>query len=101
MKFKIISKTNEEYISLTDGCLRFTDSYQFLSCSLEELGKTKEDDDFNVLNKEFPKKCQYLNKKVSYAYEYFKYFDEDYQKPVSNLKNISLVNLKNVLMMKK
>ena len=32
-KFDIIPKTNEEYKSVTYGCIRFIDSYQFLSSS--------------------------------------------------------------------
>ena len=31
VKTKIIPKTNEEYISVKYGCIRFTDSYRFLS----------------------------------------------------------------------
>ena len=31
VKFDIIPKTNEEYISATYGCIRFIDSYRFLS----------------------------------------------------------------------
>ena len=34
VKFKIIPKTNEEYISVVYGCIRFIDSYRFLSSSL-------------------------------------------------------------------
>ena len=30
IKFDIIPKTNKEYISVTYGCIRFIDSYQFL-----------------------------------------------------------------------
>ena len=40
VKFDIIPKINEEYISLTYGCLRFIDSYRFLSSSLDSLDKT-------------------------------------------------------------
>ena len=40
VKFKIIPKTNEEYISVTYGCIRFIDSYRFLSSSLDSLVKT-------------------------------------------------------------
>ena len=29
--FEITPKTNEEYISVTYGCIRFIDSYRFLS----------------------------------------------------------------------
>ena len=32
--FKILPKTNEEYISITYGCVKFMDSYRFLSSSL-------------------------------------------------------------------
>ena len=35
--FDNIPKTNEEYISVTYGCIRFLDSYRFLSMSLEGL----------------------------------------------------------------
>ena len=35
VKFDNIPKTNEEYISVIYGCIRFVDSYQFLSSSLD------------------------------------------------------------------
>ena len=35
--FDIIPKTNEEYISVTYGCIRFIDSYRFLSSGLDSL----------------------------------------------------------------
>ena len=38
--FDIIPKTNEEYISVTYGCIRFIDKYRFLSSSLDSLVKT-------------------------------------------------------------
>ena len=37
---EIIPKTNEEYISVTYGCIRFIDSYRFLSSGLDSLVKT-------------------------------------------------------------
>ena len=40
VKFEIIPKTNEEYISVTYGCIRFIDSYRFVSSSLDSLVKT-------------------------------------------------------------
>ena len=40
VKFKIIPKTNEEYIAVKYGCIRFIDSYRFLSESLDNLLKT-------------------------------------------------------------
>ena len=37
VKFDIIPKANEEYISVTYGCIRFIDSYRFQSSSLDSL----------------------------------------------------------------
>ena len=85
VKFEIIPKTNEEYISVKYGCIRFIDSYRFLSESLDKLVKNLDEDDFKILKKEFPDKSQYLNKKLAYPYEYSNSFD-DYKKLVDNLK---------------
>ena len=40
VKFDIIPKTNEEYISVTYGCIRFIDSHRLLSNGLDSLVKT-------------------------------------------------------------
>ena len=40
VKFETIPQTNEEYISVTFGCIRFKDSYLFLSSSLGSLVET-------------------------------------------------------------
>ena len=40
IKLDIIPKTNEEFIGVTFGCIRFVDSYRFLSSSLDSLVKT-------------------------------------------------------------
>ena len=85
VKFKIIPKTNEEYISVKYGFIRFIDSYRFLSESLDKLVKNLDEDDCKILKKEFPDKWQYLNKKLAYPYEYFNSIN-DYQKPVNTLK---------------
>ena len=85
VKFKIIPKTNEEYIAVKNGCIRFIDSCRFLSESLDKLVKNLDEDDFKILKKEFPDKWQYLNKKLAYPHEYFNSI-EDYRKPVDNLK---------------
>ena len=39
IKSKIIPKTNEEYFTVKYGCIRFFDSYRFLSESLDNLVK--------------------------------------------------------------
>ena len=40
VEFDNIPRTNEEYISVTYGCIKFIDSYRFLSSSLDSLVKT-------------------------------------------------------------
>ena len=85
VKFKIIPKTNEEYISVKYGCIIFIDSYRFLSESLDKLVKNLDEDEFKILKTEFPDKWQYLSKKLAYPYEYFNSIN-DYQKPVNIFK---------------
>ena len=85
VKFKIIPKTNEEYIAVKYGCIRFIDSYRFLSESLDKLVQSLDVDDFIILKKNFPEKWQYLNKKLAHPYQYFNSID-DYKKPVDNMK---------------
>ena len=47
--FDIIPKTNEKYISVTYGCIRFIDSYRFLSSGLDSLVKTVVDNSNKTL----------------------------------------------------
>ena len=61
------------------------DSYSFLSMGLNEKVKKLDNDDFNILKKEFTAKWQNLNKKVAHPYEYFNCLD-DFKKPVDTLK---------------
>ena len=63
IKFDIIPKTNEEYISVTYGCISFIDSYRFLSMSLDGLVENLNENDFKILIEEFPDNWQYSNKK--------------------------------------
>ena len=65
VKIDLIPKTNEEYISVTYGCVRFNASYRFLSMSLDGLVKNLNEDDFNFLKKEFSDKRKELNKKLA------------------------------------
>ena len=78
----VIPKINEDYISISYGCIRFIDSYRFLQSSLDGLVKTV--DELTLLEKEFPSNWELLNKKLAYPYEYFKSLD-DYNLPVTNL----------------
>ena len=49
VKFKFIPKTNEEYISVKYGCIRFIDSSGFFSSSLGSLVKTLVDNSHKTL----------------------------------------------------
>ena len=49
VKFDIIPKTNEEFISVTYGSIRYKDSYRFLSSSLDSLVKTLVDKSHKTL----------------------------------------------------
>ena len=70
---------------MTYCCIRFIDSYRFLSESWDKLVKNLDEDDFKILKIEFPDKWQFLSKKSAYPYQYFNSID-DYQKPIDNLK---------------
>ena len=59
---------------------------------LDKLVKTLVKEGFDILKKEFPDNWEYLNKKLADPYEYFKNID-DYQKPVSNLKNEDFLSI--------
>ena len=45
IKLDVVLRTNEEYLSVTFGCMRFLDSFRFLSVSLDKLVKTLKADD--------------------------------------------------------
>ena len=49
VKIDIIPKTNEELISVTYGCIRFFDSYRFLSSGLYSLVKTLVDNSHKTM----------------------------------------------------
>ena len=49
VNFDIIPKTNEEYISVTYGCIKFIDSYRFLSSGLDSLVKALVDNSNKTL----------------------------------------------------
>ena len=53
VSLKIFPKTNEEYISVTYGCIKFIDKFEFLSETLDKLVKNLDSDDFIILKKKF------------------------------------------------
>ena len=64
---KIIPKSMENYVSIQVGCLRFLDSYRFLSSSLDKLVKSL--DNLPVMD-ENGFKDKLFKKKLAYPYEY-------------------------------
>ena len=52
----IVPKTNEKYISVTYGCIRFIDSYRFLLSSLDSQVKTLVDNGYHKTLKTKKKK---------------------------------------------
>ena len=70
--FDFTHKTKDEYSSVTYVYLSFIVSYRFLGMGLAEWVKSLDNDDSDVLKKQFPDKSEYLNKKLAYPYELFK-----------------------------
>ena len=83
VKFDNIPKTVEDYISLSNGGIRFIDSFQFLASRIDSFVRTLNSDKFKVLEEDFADKWQYLSWEVAFCYENFNIFD-DYQKPVDD-----------------
>ena len=50
IKIDFIPKTNEEYKSVTYGCIRLFDSYRILSSSLYSLVETLFDENIKIFN---------------------------------------------------
>ena len=49
VEFKIIPKTDEKYISVKYGCIKFIDTFRFLSSSLDKLVQTLVDNGHKTL----------------------------------------------------
>ena len=79
--FDITPKTNEEYISVTYGCIRFIDSYRFLSSGLDSLNKTLVDNSNKTLKN--------LKKEIDDNDEILKIvikMEENYPEEIENLE---------------
>ena len=95
VKFDIIPKTNEEYISVTYGCIRFINSNQFLSSSLDSLVKTLVDNSHETLKnlkKEIVDNDEILNKFSEKGEEdrTFEDLKKDYSNEIEKLEEVSL-----------
>ena len=85
---KIIPKSMENYVSIQVGCLRFPDSYRFLSSSLEKLVKSLNslpicEVSFAVMD-ENGFIDTLFKKKLAYPYEYFNL--DNFDKPLNLTK---------------
>ena len=78
---KIISKSMENYVSIQVGCLRFLDSYRFLSSSLDKLVKSL--DNFPIMKLE-RMSDDLFKKKLAYPYEYLNL--DNFDKPLNLTK---------------
>ena len=85
VKFDVIPKTDEEYISVSYGCIRFIDSFRFLTSSLDNLVKSLTHDDLIILKQEFNNEWELLSNKLAYPYEYFKSM-ETYMRDISEIR---------------
>ena len=77
----IIPKSLENYVSVQVGCLRFLDSYRFLSSSLDKLVKSL--DNFPIMKLE-GMSDDFFKKKLAYPYEYLKI--DNFQEPLNLTK---------------
>ena len=84
--FEIIPKTNEEYISVTYGCIRFIDSYRFLSSGLDSLVKALVDNSHKTLNK--LKKEMVDNDEIL---DIVNKIEENYPEEIENLEEALLI----------
>ena len=101
VKFDIIPKTNEEYISVTYGCIRFIDSYRFLSSGLDSLvealvdNSNKELKDFKEEIFDNDEILKIVNKIEKNYTEEIMNLDED-EKTIKNLKKYYPEEIKNL-----
>ena len=83
-KPKIFPKSTETYVSVQVGCLRFLDSYRFLSRSLDKLVKSI--NSFPITQSVFGMESNnftddLLKEKLAYPYEYFNL--SNFQEPLN------------------
>ena len=80
----VIPRTNEEYMCVNYGCIKFLDGMRFPTDSLEKLTESSKDEDYIHLKRPFPNHWMLLKKKLAYPYEFYKTL-YDYEKPIDEL----------------
>ena len=93
--FDIIPITNEEYISVRYGCIRFRDSYRFLSSGLDSCVKTLVDNSNKTLKdlkEEIVDNEEILNiiNNITEEYRTIKDLKKDYPNEIKNLEKALL-----------
>ena len=90
----VIAQNFEKYISFTIDALKFLDSFQFMSSSLDKLSNNLTKDKFIYTDLEFkdqtPTELELLKKKGVYPYSYmdsFNRFDETELPPIKKFRN--------------
>ena len=95
VKFDKIPKSSEEYISVTYGCIRFLESYRFLSSGLDSLVKTLVDNSHKTvenLKKEIAGNDEILNivDKIEEDDRTIEDLEKDYPEEIKNLEEALL-----------
>ena len=98
VKFDNIPKTNEEYISVTYGCITFIDSYRFLSSSLGSLVISLVDNSNKALRhlrKEIVDNVEILNivNELGEEDKTIEDLKKDYPNEIENYKKLYLIIL--------
>ena len=96
VEFDVIPKTNEEYISMSYGCIIIIDSYRFLSSSLDSLIQTLVDDSnktLKSLKEEIVDKDEILNivNEIVEENKNFKDLKKDHPDKIKNLEEAPLI----------
>ena len=83
-KFSVIPRSNDEYMSVNYGCVKFLDTMRFQQDSFEKLTESLNDHDYFHLKQQFPNHWMIPKKKLAYPYEFSESLD-DYEKPIEEL----------------
>ena len=70
IKLSVTPRTNEEYMSVNYGCVKFLDSMRFQHDSVEKLTESLNDQGYIHLKQKFPNHWMILRKKLAYPFEY-------------------------------
>ena len=89
-KFGLVPETIEKYLSITDGSIKFIDSYSFIFKRLEAMAKTLKDENTTMKINVSADQWGVGQHKIIYPYEPFKNIS-DHDKPLAVLKKISIV----------